>query len=161
MSKMKEAVETGINFGLTSGVITTLGLMVGLHSGTKSTLAVIGGIIIIAIADSLSDALGIHIAKEAEGKTTKKDVWVATISTLITKMVMALSFIVPVLLFDLTKAIIIGVIWGLVVLAILSYKLAKSQNNKPARVIAEHVGIAVFVVIATHYVGEIVSMLFA
>ncbi|MGR3176480.1 MAG: hypothetical protein ACUZ8E_00300 [Candidatus Anammoxibacter sp.] len=160
MSKMKEAVEIGINFGLTSGVITTLGLMVGLHAGTKSTLAVIGGIITIAIADSLSDALGIHVAKEAEGKTTKKDVWVATISTLITKMVMALSFIVPVLLFDLTKAIIIGVIWGLVVLAILSYKLAKSQNNKPARVIAEHVGIAVFVVIATHYVGEIVSTLF-
>ncbi|MGR3318841.1 MAG: hypothetical protein ACUZ8O_10235 [Candidatus Anammoxibacter sp.] len=108
----------------------------------------------------MSDALGIHIAKEAEGTTTKKNVWVATISTLITKMVMALSFIVPVLLCELTKAIIIGVIWGLVVLTILSYKLAKSQNNKPVMVIAEHLGIAVFVVIATHYVGEVVSALF-
>ncbi|MGR3219327.1 MAG: hypothetical protein ACUZ8H_05855 [Candidatus Anammoxibacter sp.] len=74
MSKIREAVETGINFGLTSGVITTLGLMVGLHSGTKSTIAIIGGIITIAIADSLSDALGIHIAKETEGETTKKEV---------------------------------------------------------------------------------------
>ena len=31
---MRESVKTGISFGLTSGVITTLGLMVGLHSGT-------------------------------------------------------------------------------------------------------------------------------
>ena len=31
---MKESLKTGISFGLTSGVITTLGLMVGLHSGT-------------------------------------------------------------------------------------------------------------------------------
>jgi hypothetical protein len=29
---MKESLRTGITFGLTSAVITTLGLMVGLHS---------------------------------------------------------------------------------------------------------------------------------
>ncbi len=155
-----QAIETGINFGLTSGVITTLGLMVGLHSGTKSMLAVVGGIITIAIADSLSDALGIHISKEAEGTASKKEIWLATFVTLITKMVMALSFIIPVLLFDLTKAIIISVIWGMFVLSILSYKLAISQNEKPIVVVSEHLGIAILVVFATYYVGDIVSALF-
>ncbi len=57
--RMKESLNTGISFGLTSGVITTLGLIVGLHSGTHSKLAIIGGIITIAIADAFSDALGI------------------------------------------------------------------------------------------------------
>ncbi|KKK69804.1 hypothetical protein LCGC14_2930360, partial [marine sediment metagenome] len=52
---MKHTIKTGFSFGLTSGIITTLGLMVGLSSGTKSRLAVIGGVLIIAIADSLSD----------------------------------------------------------------------------------------------------------
>ena len=33
---MKHSVRTGLSFGLTSGVITTLGLMVGLHAGTHS-----------------------------------------------------------------------------------------------------------------------------
>ena len=56
---MKESLKTGITFGLTSGVITTLGLMVGLHSGTGSRIAVIGGILTIAVADAFSDALGI------------------------------------------------------------------------------------------------------
>ncbi|MBW2265656.1 MAG: hypothetical protein JRF28_05735, partial [Deltaproteobacteria bacterium] len=56
---MKHALKTGLSFGLTSGTITTLGLMVGLHSGTHSKLVVLGGILTIAIADAFSDALGI------------------------------------------------------------------------------------------------------
>ena len=55
---MKDLLRTGISFGLTSAVITTLGLMVGLNSGTHSQIVVLGGIITIAIADAFSDALG-------------------------------------------------------------------------------------------------------
>jgi len=61
---MKDSLRTGISFGLTSAVITTLGLMVGLHSGTGSRLVVLGGILTIAIADAFSDALGIHISEK-------------------------------------------------------------------------------------------------
>ena len=39
----------------------TLGLMVGLHAGTHSMPAVLGGILTIAVADAMSDALGIHV----------------------------------------------------------------------------------------------------
>ena len=35
---MKEQWKAGISFGLTSGAITTMGLMVGLHSGTHAKL---------------------------------------------------------------------------------------------------------------------------
>ncbi|MBH0196170.1 MAG: hypothetical protein HP494_11385, partial [Nitrospira sp.] len=62
---MKASWKTGLSFGLTSGVITTLGLMVGLHSGTHSRAIVIGGILTIAIADAMSDALGIHVSEES------------------------------------------------------------------------------------------------
>ena len=61
---MKNSVRTGVSFGLTSAVITTLGLMVGLHSGTHSKMIVLSGIFTIAIADAFSDGLGIHISKE-------------------------------------------------------------------------------------------------
>ena len=57
------SVTVGLSFGLTSGIITTLGLMVGLYSGTHSRLAVLGGILTIAIADSFSDALGYVIGQ--------------------------------------------------------------------------------------------------
>jgi acid phosphatase family membrane protein YuiD len=60
---MKDSLRTGISFGLTSAVITTLGLMVGLHSGTHSKIVVLAGILTIAIADAFSDALGIHVSE--------------------------------------------------------------------------------------------------
>ncbi|MDI6733408.1 MAG: hypothetical protein QME51_05200, partial [Planctomycetota bacterium] len=60
---MNHSIKTGFSFGSTSGVITTLGLMVGLHSGTHSKFAVLGGIVTIAVADAFSDALGIHISE--------------------------------------------------------------------------------------------------
>ena len=63
---MKHSIKVGFSFGLTSGIITTLGLMIGLNSSTNSSIVVIGGILTIAIADSLSDAIGIHIAEESE-----------------------------------------------------------------------------------------------
>jgi len=59
---MRHSLRTGLSFGLTSGIITTLGLIVGLHSGTHSKIVVISGVLIIAIADSFSDAFGIHIS---------------------------------------------------------------------------------------------------
>jgi VIT1/CCC1 family predicted Fe2+/Mn2+ transporter len=78
---METSVRKGFSFGLTSGIITTLGLMVGLHSSTHSRIAVIGGILAIAIADAFSDAIGMHISEESERKHKPKEIWRATFST--------------------------------------------------------------------------------
>ncbi|RLE69069.1 MAG: hypothetical protein DRJ34_01675 [Thermoprotei archaeon] len=152
--------KVGFSFGLTSGIITTLGLMVGLHSGTHSRLAVIGGILIIAIADALSDALGIHISEESESKHTVKEIWVSTISTFLSKFVFSSTFIIPVLLFNLYTAIVISIIWGLFTLCVLSFILAKEQGEKSWKVIAEHLIIALTVMTITHYVGDWISLTF-
>ena len=157
---MKHSVKTGFSFGLTSGIITTLGLMVGLHSGTHSKLAVIGGIFIIAIADAFSDALGIHISEEAENKHVTKEIWQSTISAFVSKFVFALTFIIPILLFELSTAIVVSVIWGLSVLGILSFSIAKAQKAKPWKVVVEHLIIALVVIVVTHYVGDWISSTF-
>ncbi|MBU0536083.1 MAG: hypothetical protein KKE20_03905 [Nanoarchaeota archaeon] len=158
---MKRSIKIGFSFGLTSGIITTLGLMVGLHSGTHSKLVVLGGIFTIAIADAFSDALGIHISQESENKHTLRQIWFATISTFVSKFIFASTFIVPVLVFDLSTAIIISIAWGLFLLSALSFYMARQEKTAAWKVIAEHIGIAVLVIIITHYVGDLVSVLFA
>lgn len=157
---MKHSIRTGFAFGLTSGIITTLGLMVGLHSGTHSKLAVIGGILIITIADAFSDALGIHISKESENRHSDKGVWESTVSTLAFKFITAMLFLIPVLLLQLTAAIIASVIMGMALLAILSFKIALDQKNNPLKVIGEHLFIASIVVVLTHYLGDLISIIF-
>ena len=158
--KIKHPVKIGFCFGLTSGIITTLGLMVGLHSGTHSELAVIGGILTIAIADAFSDALGIHISEESENKHSTKEIWESTISTFISKFIFALTFFIPVLLFEISTAILISVVWGLSLISILSFRIAKKQKETPWKVVGEHVIIALVVIAITHFVGDWIAMTF-
>jgi VIT1/CCC1 family predicted Fe2+/Mn2+ transporter len=141
-------------------VITTLGLMVGLHAGTHSIAAVAGGIVTIAIADALSDALGMHVAQESQNRYTTREIWLATGVTFATKFAVALTFLIPVFFFDLDLAVAVSVAWGLFLLAVLSERLARRQRVSPWGVIAEHLLVAIAVVTVTHYVGHAVGALF-
>lgn len=151
------SIQVGLSFGLTSGVITTLGLVVGLASGTSSRLAVLGGIVTIAVADSLSDALGIHVSEESESIHTHREIWASTFATFASKLVMALSFAVPVLFLDLRTAVVASVVWGILALATLSYHLARLQEVKAWPVVAEHLAVAAAVVAISHYVGRLIA----
>jgi VIT1/CCC1 family predicted Fe2+/Mn2+ transporter len=158
---MKHPIKVGVSFGLTSGVITTLGLVVGLHASTHSIATIIGGILIIAVADSLSDATGIHISEESEQKHSTKDIWHSTLSTFFTKISLALTFIIPLLLFKLITAVIISIIWGLLVIALFSYYITyKQKKTKPWKAITEHLAITIAVIIITHFVGKWIPTLF-
>lgn len=158
---LRKSMRTGASFGLTSGVITTLGLMIGLNAGTHSVPVVVGGILTIAIADALSDALGIHIAEESKNSHSAREIWLATVTTFVAKFIMALSFLVPVLLFELGTAVLVSLGWGLGVIAALSYVIARAQGAAPWRVIGEHLLIALVVVASTWAVGRWVAQVFA
>lgn len=132
----------------------------GLHAGTHSKLVVIGGILTIAVADAFSDALGIHVSEESESKHTLKEIWQSAISTFFSKLIFALSFVIPVLLFELSTAILVSVIWGLSLLGIFSFRISKEQKAKPWKVVAEHLIVALVVIILTHYLGDWISSRF-
>ncbi|XOU94100.1 MAG: hypothetical protein ACNFW9_04615 [Candidatus Kerfeldbacteria bacterium] len=157
---MNHSIKVGFSFGLTSAVITTLGLMVGLEAGTSSRLAVIGGVITIAIADAFSDALGIHVAEESENKHTTKEIWMSTISTFLTKSIFASIFIIPLVMLNLSTAIIVSIIFGLLLMSVFSYILAKQQEVKPWHIVGEHLLIAIVVITITHYLGVWISNTF-
>jgi VIT1/CCC1 family predicted Fe2+/Mn2+ transporter len=157
---MKHSIKVGLNFGLASGVITTLGLMVGLNAGTASKMVVLGGILTIAIADSMSDAMGIHMSEESENVHTATEVWISTITTFLAKLIFALTFAIPVLLFHLQTAIIVSIVWGLLLIIISTYFAAKKQKNGVMGPIIEHLTVAILVIIATDLVGSAIADMF-
>ncbi len=154
---MKISLKKGLNFGLTSAVITTLGLITGLNSSTGSKMVIISGILIIAVADSFSDALGIHISTESEGNSTNKEVWQATFATFLSKFIFALTFLIPYLFLGLNLAFWIDIVWGGLILIFVSYRLAKQQNLKPQGIIFEHLFISVVVLFLGYYIGKIIN----
>jgi VIT1/CCC1 family predicted Fe2+/Mn2+ transporter len=158
---MRDSFKTGVSFGLTSGIITTLGLIVGLHSGTHSKPVVIGGILTIAIADAFSDALGIHVSEESENRHSAREIWESTLATFAAKFFIASTFVAPILLWPLPQAIVASVAWGLALLVVFNFFLARLQGVRPWVVILEHVVIALIVITVTHFVGDWIGSTFA
>lgn len=154
------SLKTGLSFGLTSGIMTTLGLLVGLSSGTHSKLAVLGGILTIAVADAFSDALGIHMSEESEAKHAAREIWQSTVATFLAKFIFALIFAVPILLLNLPTAVVASVIWGFLALGVISFLVAKSEKIKPWKVVSEHLLITLVVVVVSHLVGAWISATF-
>lgn len=157
---LDKGTRTGLFFGATSGVITTLGLMVGLQAGTKSLTAVFGGVMVIAISDAMSDAMGIHLAQESDPDSTRSHIWAATLSTFVSKFVVAATFALPLLWLPLDQAVVVAIGWGLLIVSVMSYVLARLQEASVWRAIVEHVAIALAVVVVSHFVGVWVRSVF-
>jgi VIT1/CCC1 family predicted Fe2+/Mn2+ transporter len=155
-----KGARTGVFFGATSGVITTIGLIAGLNAGTNSMVAVLGGILVVAVADAMSDAMGIHLAQESDPDSTHEHIWAATFWTFFTKLIVALSFAFPLLWFSLPVAVAVAVGWGLIVITLLSAYLARVQGTPVLHVVTEHLLIAIIVVAVSNYIGVWVSNTF-
>lgn len=156
---MKTPLKTGLSFGITSGVITTLGLIMGLYSSTNSRIAIIGGVVAIAITDCFSDALGIHISQETQNKN-KKDVWQTTLATFFSKLIIASSFIFFFLLFDLPLSVWLSIGWGVMLLSIPSLLFSKEKGVQLIKPIFEHITIALIVILITSYLGTFIASFF-
>ena len=149
---------------MTSGVITSLGMIVGLNSATSSRLVVIASVIILAIADGLSDAVGVHISEESElekgtAKHTQKEIWAATIFTFISKLTFTLTFAVPFLILPLRNAVFVAIAWGILLLVFLNFAIARVKQENSVILISEHVLLALFVIVISHGIGHLVARL--
>ena len=130
---MKQSLKSGFSFGITSGIVTTLGLIVGLSSGAHSELAVIGGILSIAIADGLSESMSMHVSRKSENRD-RLYIWESTFATLLAKFIATMSFAIPVLLTSLRTAVLIDIGWGLSLLVVLSFLVSEYDGQAFARI---------------------------
>lgn len=160
MKNLCHPLKTGLSFGLTSGVITTLGLMVGLYFSTNSKVAVIGGILAIAVADAFSDAAGIHVSEESEGRHSTKEIWQATAATFVFKFLIASTFLFPVILLSLGQALFLSVIWGIVLISGFSFFISKEKGVSLCKAVFEHLTIAFLVVFLTYLAGNLIGRMF-
>jgi VIT1/CCC1 family predicted Fe2+/Mn2+ transporter len=104
--------------------------------------------------------MGIHVSEEAEMEHTTKELWQVTLFTFISKLLVALTFIVPITFLELSTAIMASVAWGLFLITMFSFYMAKLQKRSPYRVIAEHVIITALVVLLAHSFGDVIYEIF-
>jgi len=147
--------QTRFSFGATSAIITNLGIITGLNTLTHPKLTIIGALLVIALADNLSDSFGIHIYQESE-HIGKKEVWLSTLTNFFARLLVSLTFVVLIIALPIKIAAICSVVGGLLLLAVTTYTIAKHQKINPYPAIFVHVSIAILVVIASNFIGAFV-----
>jgi VIT1/CCC1 family predicted Fe2+/Mn2+ transporter len=147
--------QTRFSFGATSAIITNLGIITGLDTLTHPKLSIIGALLVIALADNMSDSFGIHIYQESE-RIGKKEVWLSTLTNFLTRLFVSSTFIILIIVLPIRLATVCSVIWGLFVLTVMTYTIAKQQKINPFSAIFVHLTIAVIVVVASNFIGAFV-----
>lgn len=137
---------TKFSFGATSAVVTSLALIIGLSGTTKVT--VILSLAVFAIADNISDSLGIHIFQESDLKKPKV-VRTSTFSNFFTRLLITAVFILLVAVFPAAYSVMFSIAWGFLLLSILSYHIAKRQKADPYSAILQHLAVAIAVIAVT------------
>jgi len=163
-NEQNHQLVSGLSFGITSGVITSLGMIVGMFSATNSKLAVVASIITMAIADGLADGAGQHMSEEAEMEKgmavhSQKEVWLSTLYTFLSVCGSILSFVPFFLLFPLTTAIFWAIGWGIILLLVFNFMLARTLQENPLKVILEHLTLAAFVIVVSYFLGNLIGSL--
>jgi len=158
---MNNALKKGLGFGLSSAVIATLAIIVGMHAGTDLKHAVISAVLVIAFADSLADSLAVYFSEKENKDNSTKEVILTTITAFLSKLVFALTFLIPIFLFNLHLAIWIDIVYGLIVLTIYSFNLAKSTNKGILETITLHILLAAVVITASHGIGLLINSLYS
>jgi VIT1/CCC1 family predicted Fe2+/Mn2+ transporter len=128
---------------------------VGLRTGEHAKLSIIVGILVIALADNIADSMGIHIYQESECLKTR-EVWLSTFTNFITRLLVSLTFILLVIFLPIRAGIACSLLWGLLLLAAISYTIAKDRQANVYLVILEHLVIAIIVIIASNFIGKLV-----
>ena len=143
------------SFGGTSGIITNMAIIIGLDTLSNAKISIIGSLLVVALADNISDTLGIHIYQESEG-LTKKEVWISSFTNFLSRFLVSSGFIFIVYFLPINFAVIISIIYGLLVLSIISYLISKRKRTNPWMAIAEHIIIALIVMFVSHYFSSFI-----
>lgn len=143
------------SFGATSSITTSLSIIVGLDATAHPKLTIISALAVLAVADNISDSLGIHMYREAEN--AHQTTWY-TFTNFFTRLVLTGIFAAIVLFLPDHLMVPFTIALGMTVLSVLSYGIAVDQKINPPKEILKHLFIAVIAMTASHFVGESIRL---
>jgi hypothetical protein len=146
--KPKE-IGKGQMFGLISGSITTIGIMVGLWQSHNDYLIIVAAILSVALSDSFSDGFGMYFSQRTY--LDRAESIRIGIQTTIYKVVITLSFILPFLVFDIDTAIKINIVYGSFIISYASYIIGER--------IFVNLFLSLFVILMSYIGGNAVKQL--
>lgn len=141
------------SFGGAAAIVTSMALIIGLDAATMTKPAIIGGLLIVAVADNLTDSLSIHIYQESE-RLEGHEAFIATLTNFVARLLVSLSFVLLVVLLPMREAVAAALAWGLLLLCALTYLLARERQVGVVSEIGKHIAVALVVILASRAIGR-------
>lgn len=141
-----------ISFGGTAAIVTSMGLILGLDAAASSTQSITSVLLIVALADNLSDSLSVHVYQEAE-QLESREAFRSTLANFVTRLLVALSFVVLVITLPRDSLVAVTLAWGFLLLALLTFRIARARGARVGKEIAKHVVIAAIVIVTSRWLG--------
>jgi hypothetical protein len=142
-----------ISFGATSAIVTSVGLIVGFGSAEVPKLAIVSGLLIVGLADNLTDTLSIHIFQESE-LLEQRSAFRITIGNFLTRACISGTFVMLSLLLSGLPAVLACLAWGLTLLVGLTCLVARTRRASVATELLKHITLAAIVVLASGLIGS-------
>ena len=146
-----------VSFGSTAAIVTSMGLITGLGAAPSLRPSLISSLLIVAIADNISDSLSIHVYQESE-RLAPRAAFRATLTNFFARFAVALSFVGLVVVLPGRTVIPAALGWGLVLLGLLSCFLARDRGVRPFLEIGKHLLVASAVLALSRGVGAWISV---
>lgn len=145
-----------ISYGSTAAIVTSMALIVGLESLSDTRIGLVASLLVVAIADNVSDSFSIHIFQESS--KSLKPVQHATVTNFLARLFISLSFLVIVLMLDPPLSQLVSVFWGMSLLAALSYNIAKVKETSVVREILYHLLLAATVILISQVLAYLIPL---
>jgi hypothetical protein len=163
MFHLDSDLRQGLIFGVSSGVITTSGLLAGLVQTPVSPIILIVTIVSLAISDGISESYGLFISKKVEEPDDMGQGPVRSFfGLLFTKMAIVLSFLIPLLFsrkIGYYKNMMWPILWGLLIITLLDYYASSLRKEKMLPYLAKHYVVLFITLVLNIFFGRMISKL--
>ncbi len=118
----------------------------------------ISSLLIVGLADNLTDSLSIHIFQES-ALLEQRAAFQATIGNFLTRAFIAGTFTALVVLLPGLLGTVSCLVWGAILLVCLTYFVARNRGASIASELLKHFALAVVVILSSGLIGSSIRFL--
>ncbi|HVW24439.1 MAG TPA: hypothetical protein VHC69_03680 [Polyangiaceae bacterium] len=149
---MARARPRHYSYGGTAAIVTSVGLIVGLGAAGVPRASIVSGLLVVGIADNVSDSLSIHMYQESEN-LEGRSAFHATLTNFVARFLVVMSFVGIAVVAPFRAAPIVALTWGMLLLGALTHRIARARGVSPWRETLKHVFVALLVVAVSRALG--------
>lgn len=151
---------TDLTFGVTSGLMTAVGILIGVYSANPSKLFVASALLALAISDSPSEAFAMYNSKISEGSSPAMAMKYA-LCAMSGNIIIPLVFLLPLFFLTLSATVSFNLILAAVILITLSTAHSLANQESVFKNVSKNLLLAVGIVVAAHLAGNFVAWAFS